>query len=56
MGITQMVVGLSTGEQQREAGCGGPREAGREAWEDEVVGEMMGPGSRDAFEGDVMDT
>lgn len=56
MGITQMGVGLSTGEQQREAGCGGPREAGREAWEDEVVGEMMGPGSRDAFEGDVMDT
>ena len=56
MGITQMVVGLSTGEQQREPGCGGPCEAGGEAWEDDVVGEMVGPGSRDAFEGDVMDT
>lgn len=56
MGITQMVVGLSMGEQQCERGCGGPSEAGREAREDEVAGKLVGPESRDGFEGDMTDT
>lgn len=56
MGITQMVVGLSMGEQQHKPGCGGPCEAGGEAREDEVAGELVGPGSHDAFEGGVVDT
>lgn len=56
MGITQMVLGLSMGGQQCEPGCGGPCEAGGEAWEDEVAGELVGPGSRDGFEGDMTDT
>lgn len=56
MGITQMVVGLSMREQQCEPGCGGPSEAGGEAREDEVAGELVGPGSRDGFEGDMTDT